>query len=89
MKKVVIDKKDLENNIKIIKTMKNKKTKIIGVVKANGMGLDLVKYSKFLTYKGISIILPPQPGITPSKAPIIGCSFLFFSKIFTIFPPVL
>ena len=55
MKKVIIDKKDLENNIKIIKTMKNKKTKIIGIVKANGMGLDLVKYSKFLTYKGIDI----------------------------------
>ena len=61
MKKVVIDKKDLENNIKIIKTMKNKKTKIIGVVKANGMGLDLVKYSKFLTYKGIDILAVADP----------------------------
>lgn len=56
MKKVIIDKKDLENNIKIIKSMKNKKTKIIGVVKANGMGLDLVKYSKFLISKGINIL---------------------------------
>lgn len=61
MKKVVIDKKDLENNIKIIKTMKSKKTKIIGVVKANGMGLDLVKYSKFLTYKGIDILAVADP----------------------------
>lgn len=61
MKKVIINKKDLENNIKIIKTMKNKKTKIIGVVKANGMGLDLVKYSKFLTYKGIDILAVADP----------------------------
>lgn len=61
MKKVIIDKKDLENNIKIIKSMKNKKTKIIGVVKANGMGLDLVKYSKFLNYKGINILAVADP----------------------------
>lgn len=56
MKKIVINKKDLKQNLKIINSMKKKKCKIIGVVKANGMGLDLVKYSKFLVENNIKIL---------------------------------
>ena len=51
MKKLEINKQDLKNNLNIIKEIlkkDNPKTKIIGVVKANGMGLDLVQYSSFL-----------------------------------------
>lgn len=60
MKKVEINKSDLEKNIEIIKKIANidneKKTEIIAVVKANGMGLGLVEYSKFLINNGINIL---------------------------------
>ena len=56
MKKVVISKEDLKNNLKIIKSLKSKECKIIGVVKANGMGLDLIKYSKFLIENNVKIL---------------------------------
>lgn len=61
MKKVEISKKDLKNNIEIIKEMaKNtpgeKKPEIIAVVKANGVGLDLIQYSKFLIENGIKTL---------------------------------
>lgn len=59
MKKLEISKKDLKNNIDIIKKMVEetpgeKKPEIIAVVKANGVGLDLIQYSKFLSKNGIN-----------------------------------
>lgn len=60
MKKVVISKNDLANNLEIIRSdlnkVENKNVKIIAVVKANGMGLDLIEYSKFLISNGIEIL---------------------------------
>lgn len=56
MKKVIISKQDLINNLKVIESLKKKECKIIGVAKANGMGLDLIKYSEFLIENGIEIL---------------------------------
>ena len=61
MKKLVINKEDLKNNIKIL-TKKleeesiEKNAQIIGVVKGNGMGLGLVEYAKFLLDNGITML---------------------------------
>ena len=53
MKQLVINKEDLKHNINRIKkyvkeVSKNEEYTIIGIVKGNGYGLDLIKYSKFL-----------------------------------------
>ena len=62
MKKVVISKKDLKNNLRVIRSELTKrddngnKVKIIAVVKDNGMGLDLVQYSEFLIGNGIDFL---------------------------------
>lgn len=61
MKKLEISKKDLKNNIEIIKKMNNNtpgkvKPEIIAVVKANGVGLNLIQYSKFLVKNGINTL---------------------------------
>lgn len=64
MKKLEISRKDLKNNINIIKRFacsrgkddNGENLKIIGVVKGNGMGLDIIKYSKFLINNGIEIL---------------------------------
>ena len=64
MKKLVINRKDLKNNLKIIRKMLNSdgkddygnNVKIIAVVKGNGMGLGLVEYSKFLINNGINML---------------------------------
>lgn len=61
MKKVVISKQDLINNLKIIDSLKQEECKIIGVVKANGMGLDLIQYSKFLVENGIEMLAVSEP----------------------------
>ena len=56
MNKLIISKKDLKSNLETIRKMKDKKCKIIAVVKANGMGLDLIKYSKFLINNNIKYL---------------------------------
>lgn len=61
MKSFVINKEDLTHNINIIKDIvkdnkidNEKKYQIIAVVKGNGYGYDLVKYTKFLVENGIN-----------------------------------
>lgn len=56
MKELIINIDDLKNNLNIIKEKVGDISKIIAVVKANGMGLDLVKYSEFLIQNGIEIL---------------------------------
>lgn len=59
MKVVEIDKKIFKNNIEIVKKInleKTPNTKIYGVVKGNGGGLDLVQCSKFLIENGINAL---------------------------------
>lgn len=57
MKKLEISKKDLKNNINIIKSIIDENTvKIIAVVKANGMGLGLIEYANFLIQNGIKTL---------------------------------
>ncbi len=59
MKLLEINKENLLNNLNTVKEkILNTKsdTKIIAVVKANGMGLGLIEYSKFLIENGITIL---------------------------------
>ncbi len=55
MKKLEINIKDLKYNLDLLKKH-SENTQIIAVVKANGMGFDLIKYSKFLTDNGIDFL---------------------------------
>ena len=57
MKVLEINKDNLRHNIKLIKNKietESPNVKIYAVVKANGVGLDLVKYTKFLIENGIN-----------------------------------
>lgn len=64
MKKLIISRKDLKNNLKLIRKRLNSQgkddvgnvPKIIAVVKGNGMGLGLIEYSKFLVNNGIDFL---------------------------------
>ena len=91
MKAVVVNKEDLRYNIEKIKeySEKNlpddngKKVKIIAVVKANGYGIGIVEYSKFLIDNGIDYLAVAtieealkirQAGITEKEAKILMLS---------------
>ena len=57
MKVLEISKDNLRHNIKLIKNKVEKESpnvKIYAVVKANGVGLGLIEYTKFLTENGIT-----------------------------------
>ncbi len=64
MKKLTISRKDLKNNLKVIRTRLHSLGKddagnypqIIAVIKGNGMGLGLVEYAKFLVNNGIDFL---------------------------------
>ena len=56
MKKLVINKSDLEYNVQAIKKYiktDGEKVEIIAVVKSNGYGLGIVEYTNFLIDQGI------------------------------------
>ena len=61
MKKLTVNKEDLRHNINKIKSYTkeisgNDSYTIIGIVKGNGYGLDLLQYSKFLIDNGIEYL---------------------------------
>ena len=56
MKKLIVNKTGLVNNLNIITSIIGDKTNIIAVVKANGMGLDLIQYAEFLINNGIDML---------------------------------
>lgn len=63
MKVLEINKKDLEHNIKAIKEKVLKESpdvKIYAVVKGNGVGLDIIQYSKLLKENGIETLAVAQ-----------------------------
>lgn len=59
MKALVVERKNLKHNLKIIKEIINKdekKPRIIAVIKGNGYGLGLVEYAQFLIDNGIDFL---------------------------------
>lgn len=54
MKKLEICKDDLKYNLNLIKERLSGKSDVIAVVKGNGMGLDIVQYTKFLINEGVN-----------------------------------
>jgi len=61
LKKLIINKEDLKHNINKVKAYakeiaNGKEYTIIGVVKGNGYGLDIVQYSEILTNNGINYL---------------------------------
>ena len=59
MKKVVVSKDILKNNLEVIKEKlynENKDAKLIVVVKDNGVGIDIVQLSQFLDENSVDIL---------------------------------
>lgn len=56
MKKLEIKKDDIIYNLNLIREIVKEKTKIIAVVKANGVGLGLVEYAKLLVENNVEIL---------------------------------
>ena len=69
MRVLQVNKEDLKFNLNLIKNKILGKSKIIAVVKANGMGLDLMEYTKFLIEEGIEFfgVSVPDDAITLRK----------------------
>ena len=70
MRVLEIKKEDLKYNLNLIKDkLSGSNTGIIAVVKGNGMGLDLIEYSKFLIDQGINFlgVSTPEDAITLRK----------------------
>ena len=84
MKKLEISIDDLKYNLNLIKSYaKGNGAGVIAVVKANGMGLDLIKYSNFLVDNGVSILAVA----TVDEAVLlrkykIDCDILMLSEVF-------
>ena len=72
MKKLVVNKEDLKNNIEKVQALAGDKTKVIAVVKGNGYGLGLVEYSKYLVSNGIDFLAVGtlEEGVSLRKAEI-------------------
>lgn len=84
VKVLEINKQDLKYNLEQIRnTIDTSKTKIIAIVKANGMGLDLIKYSEFLIENGIETLAVANnfEAITLRKAGIV-CSIIMLTEVF-------
>lgn len=59
MKTLVVETEKIKHNLKIIKEIigkKNKKTKLIAVIKGNGYGLGLIEYAQLLVDNGIETL---------------------------------
>ena len=80
MKKLVINKNDLKNNLEIAKK-RAKGAIIYPVVKANAMGLGLVEYSKFLLENGIDTVCVATPDEAKELVENID-----FGKVFLLSP---
>lgn len=56
MKTLVVETQKLRENLKIVREVVDKETKLIAVIKGNGYGLGLVEYAQFLIDNGIEIL---------------------------------
>ena len=56
MKALVVETQKLRENLKIVREVLAKETKLIAVIKGNGYGLGLVEYAQFLIDNGIDFL---------------------------------
>ena len=83
MKILEISRKDLKYNLNLLKNkLDSNKTKIIGVVKGNGMGLGLIQYSNFLLDNGIDILaVATVDEALELRKNNINCEILMLSEV--------